>query len=90
MKRSVFLKLKKFNQSWSKIKNTSLELKDGGIAFSASWVDELETILRNWKYDKEFTVDIITSAHKFFLNEMDDAQKADAFTYLLGKYVRKM
>lgn len=90
MKRSVFLKLKKLNQGWFRTKNTALELEDGGIVFSTGWIDELESSLRRWKYDKEFTGDIVSSAHKFFLHEMDEQQKADAFAYLLGKYIRKM
>lgn len=90
MKRSVLIKLKAFNKMWSKTKSDSLELEDGGLLFSTNWIDELESILRRWKYDKEFTGDIVSSAHKFFLNEMDDQQKADSFAYLLGKYIRKM
>lgn len=89
MKRSVFLKLKKLNQAWYRTKSTALESEDGGIVFSIGWVDDLELSLRKWKYDKEFVGDIISSAHKFFMNEMDDQQKADSFAYLLGKYVRK-
>lgn len=89
MRRSNLLKLRKFESSWQTIKKKTKDDLDPQLAFVVGWLDELEGTLRKYRNDNEFIADIIATAAVFYLSNMSDEEKTDAFTYLLGKTVRK-
>lgn len=87
MKRLFRIRIGMIEQRWDDIKE---DKSKEDIDFVVSWLDDLSKTLKKYERDREFLKEVIGSAHKFYLNELTDNQKTDAFAYLLGKFVRKM
>jgi hypothetical protein len=89
MRRSNLLKLRKLESSWQSIKKKTKDDLDPQLTFVVTWLNELEATLRKYRNDNEFIADIVATAAVFYLSNMSHEEKTDAFTYLLGKTVRK-
>ena len=80
--------LKKILNGFNRIKNETAEDQDSSLSFAVNWSEHLISILHKHRNDKEFVSEIIESSHKYFIESLTDQQKADVFSYLLGKSVR--
>lgn len=74
---------------WKKLKSSRDSGRIDDIDFMKQWVDHLTTTIRINRSDTEFVADMLAAANKYFIENLSDTQKADAFTYLVGKYIRK-
>lgn len=80
--------IRKLFNSFNKIKNDTANDQDPSLSFAVKWTDHLTNTLHKHRNDKEFVAEIIESSHKYFIESLTDEQKADVFSYLLGKFVR--
>lgn len=79
---------RKIIASFNRIKEDTVNDQDASLSFAVKWTDHLTNTLHKHRNDKEFVAEIIESSHKYFIDSLTDEQKADVFSYLLGKFVR--
>lgn len=81
--------VRKLFNNFSRIKQDSVSSTDPSLSFSIKWCEHLLAILRKHRDDQEFVADVFLSAHKYFMESLTDQEKADVFSYLLGKNIRR-
>jgi hypothetical protein len=74
--------LKKWNAYYEESSGDDLE-------FVSNWVEGLLDVLHRNRNDKDFVVDILSSAGDFYREKFTEDQKVDAFIFLLGSKNRK-
>ena len=79
--------IKRFLRNFARIKNSTANEVDPGLAFSIEWSKHLITVLKRHKYDKEFTKDVIDSAIVYYKDNLTEQDRLDVFAYLLGSIV---
>jgi hypothetical protein len=85
LKRYKRIRLTNIKKNWL----STREKQSDDLLFIKEWVDGLTATLRQYSYDEEFVLEILGSAYQFILDELSNEAKADAFTYLLGKTVKR-
>jgi hypothetical protein len=73
---------------FKKIDEDASNSVDPNLAFAENWCNHLIDVLKKHRKDKEFIRDVISSAAKYFHDNMDDDKQTDAFIYLLSKAVK--
>jgi hypothetical protein len=79
--------IKRFLRNFARIKSSTANENDPGLAFSIEWSKHLITVLKKHRNDKEFTKDVIDSAIIYYKDNLTEQDRLDVFAYLLGSIV---
>ena len=82
----MLYRLRKLLKKWDASHD---ELSDNDLEYVSVWVEGLLDVLHRNRNDKDFVVDILSSAGDFYREKFTEDQKVDAFIFLLGSKNRK-